>query len=66
MPCDDRRGSLAAALEPTGVAAVFVLQGTGSLSVARLHTAGAAHATELRGEPDAGTVCDELVILPAN
>jgi len=48
-PQQDLRAALETALAQHGSAA-FVLQGIGSLSVARLRFAGAAEVTELRGD----------------
>ena len=53
-PGDDLRAVLAAALAAHGVAAGFVLQGIGSLSVAQLRYAG---------RPEASTVGGDLEIL---
>jgi predicted DNA-binding protein with PD1-like motif len=46
----DLREVLAALPSQHGVAAAFVLQGIGSLSVARIRFAGAPDCTELRGD----------------
>jgi predicted DNA-binding protein with PD1-like motif len=46
----DLREALAALPASHGVGAAFVLQGIGSLSVARIRFAGAADFTELRGD----------------
>jgi predicted DNA-binding protein with PD1-like motif len=46
----DLRAELDAVLGRHGVAAGFVLQGIGSLSVARIRFAGLADCTELRGD----------------
>ena len=48
VPGDDLRGAIEAALRGHGAA--FVLQGIGSLSVARLRYAGVPAASELRGD----------------
>jgi predicted DNA-binding protein with PD1-like motif len=47
-PGDDLRSAIETALQAHGAA--FVLQGIGSLSVARLRFAGRPHADELRGD----------------
>lgn len=47
-PGDDLRGAIEAALRPCSAA--FVVQGIGSLSVARLRFAGWPHADELAGD----------------
>ena len=49
-PSDDLRASVVAALAGQGVAAGFVLQGIGSLSVAQLRYAGLPQPTALHGD----------------
>jgi len=49
-PGQDLRKMLEAVLVEQKLKAAFVLQGIGSLSIANLRYAGAAHATEFRGD----------------
>lgn len=49
LPGDDLRAAVVAALQTSGCAAAFVLQGIGSLSVAQLRLADQPEPTELRG-----------------
>ncbi|ACC72716.1 PPC domain-containing DNA-binding protein [Paraburkholderia phymatum] len=60
QPGQDLRDALEHTMHPVGATAVFVVQGIGSLSVARLRFAGVEHPTELRADLEiltlAGTV----------
>jgi hypothetical protein len=49
LPGDDLRAAVVAALQASGCAAAFVLQGIGSLSVAQLRLADQPEPTALRG-----------------
>ena len=60
LPGQDLRTALAAVLAEHHVSAAFVLQGIGSLSVARLRLAGAGLATELRGDIEILTLAGSL------
>ncbi|NNG22480.1 PPC domain-containing DNA-binding protein [Telluria aromaticivorans] len=59
-PRQDLRGALASILADTGGGAAFVLQGIGSLSVARIRFAGKPEATELRGDLEILTLAGSL------
>jgi uncharacterized protein len=59
-PGQDLRAALDAVLVDHGVSAAFVLQGIGSLSVARLRLAGARQAIELRGDLEILTLAGSL------
>jgi uncharacterized protein len=60
LPGDDLRGVLTAMLEQHGVRAAFVLQGIGSLCVARLRFAGATQPTELSRDLEILTLAGSL------
>ncbi|MES2759857.1 MAG: PPC domain-containing DNA-binding protein [Pseudomonadota bacterium] len=62
IPGDDLRLSLEAVLAWHRASAGFVLQGIGSLSVAHLRLAGAAQATELRGDLEILTLAGSLAL----
>ncbi|HEY3599072.1 MAG TPA: PPC domain-containing DNA-binding protein [Paraburkholderia sp.] len=57
---DDLRIALEAALTQHGLRAAFVIQGIGSLSVARLRLAGADSSTEFRGDLEILTLAGSL------
>ncbi|MBD8533106.1 MULTISPECIES: PPC domain-containing DNA-binding protein [unclassified Massilia] len=59
-PGQDLRGALGTVLAEHGVAAGFVLQGIGSLSVARIRFAGREEITELRGDLEILTLSGSL------
>lgn len=59
-PRQDLRAALEAALAGHGAEAGFVLQGIGSLSVARIRYAGVAEVTELRGDMEILTLAGTL------
>jgi predicted DNA-binding protein with PD1-like motif len=59
-PGQDLRTALEAILDQYEVDAAFVLQGIGSLSVAKLRLAGAAQATELAGDMEILTLAGSL------
>jgi len=59
-PQQDLRGALTALLPEQGVGAGFVLQGIGSLSVARIRCAGVDAITELRGDLEILTLAGSL------
>lgn len=59
-PQQDLRGALEALLPQHGSAAAFVLQGIGSLGVARIRFAGMDEATELRGDMEILTLSGSL------
>ena len=59
-PRQDLRGALEAVLAEQGVEAGFVLQGIGSLSVARIRFAGVDAITELRGDLEILTLSGSL------
>ena len=59
-PGQDLRGALGAVLAEQGVTAGFVLQGIGSLSVARIRFAGVDAITELRGDLEILTLSGSL------
>ena len=59
-PQQDLRGALAALLTEHGARAGFVLQGIGSLSVARIRFAGKDEITELRGDLEILTLAGSL------
>lgn len=61
-PNQDLRAALQAVLAEHSVSAAFVLQGIGSLSMARIRYAGMAHATELRGDLEILTLSGSLSI----
>ncbi|MES2320716.1 MAG: DUF296 domain-containing protein [Pseudomonadota bacterium] len=60
LPQQDLRVALEALLAAQGEAAAFVLQGIGSLSVARLRPAGRSDAFELRGDLEILTLAGTL------
>lgn len=59
-PQQDLRSALDALAHEHGLAAAFVLQGIGSLSVARIRFAGRSDATELRGDLEILTLAGSL------
>ncbi|SAK53755.1 DNA-binding protein [Caballeronia pedi] len=59
-PGDDLRAALDHAFHARGLSAAFVLQGIGSLSVARLRYAGRDDAAELRGDLEILTLAGTL------
>jgi predicted DNA-binding protein with PD1-like motif len=59
-PGDDLRASVVAALAGQGVAAGFVLQGIGSLSVAQLRYAGLPQPAALRGDLEILTLAGSI------
>ena len=59
-PGEDLRRALEAVLARQQASAAFVLQGIGSLSVAQLRLAGAAQATEIRGDLEILTLAGSL------
>ena len=59
-PQQDLRGALAALALENGWGAAYVLQGIGSLSVARIRFAGKGAATELRGDLEILTLAGSL------
>jgi predicted DNA-binding protein with PD1-like motif len=59
-PGEDLRLALAAVLARQQASAAFVLQGIGSLSVAQLRLAGAAQATEIRGDLEILTLAGSI------
>lgn len=59
-PGEDLRASLEAVLAMHKLSAGYVLQGMGSLSVAKIRYAGAAQATELRGDFEILTLAGSL------
>ncbi|BCQ25207.1 DUF296 domain-containing protein [Caballeronia sp. NK8] len=59
-PGDDLRAALDHAFLARGLSAAFVLQGIGSLSVARLRYAGRDDAAELRGDLEILTLAGTL------
>jgi predicted DNA-binding protein with PD1-like motif len=59
-PGQDVRTALDAILTEHGINAAFVLQGIGSLSVARLRLAGAGQPIELRGDLEILTLAGSL------
>jgi predicted DNA-binding protein with PD1-like motif len=59
-PGQDVRAALEATLREQGINAAFVLQGIGSLDVARLRLAGANEPTELRGDLEILTLAGSL------
>lgn len=59
-PGDDLRAALDAARAARGLSAAFVLQGIGSLSVARLRFAGADDAATLHGDIEILTLAGSL------
>ena len=59
-PGDDLRAALDQALRAHGLSAAYVLQGIGSLSVARLRYAGRDEAAELRGDLEILTLAGTL------
>jgi predicted DNA-binding protein with PD1-like motif len=59
-PQQDLRSALDALAREHGLAAPFVLQGIGSLSVARIRFAGRSDATELRGDLEILTLAGSL------
>jgi predicted DNA-binding protein with PD1-like motif len=60
VPGDDLRGALEAALRQLGVPAAFVIQGIGSLSVAKLRLAGADEAVEFHDDIEILTLAGSL------
>ncbi|SAK57876.1 DNA-binding protein [Caballeronia hypogeia] len=59
-PGDDLRAALDHAFRERGLSAAYVLQGIGSLSVARLRYAGRDDAAELRGDLEILTLAGTL------
>jgi predicted DNA-binding protein with PD1-like motif len=59
-PGDDLRTTLDQAFHARGLSAAFVLQGIGSLSVARIRYAGREDAAELRGDLEILTLAGTL------
>ncbi|MDR5747145.1 DNA-binding protein [Caballeronia sp. LZ029] len=59
-PGDDLRAALDHAFRTHGLSAAFVLQGIGSLSVARLRHAGRDEVSELRGDLEILTLAGTL------
>jgi predicted DNA-binding protein with PD1-like motif len=59
-PHQDLRSALDAVLSQHQLGAAFVLQGIGSLSVARIRFAGRSEATELRGDLEILTLAGSL------
>jgi predicted DNA-binding protein with PD1-like motif len=59
-PGDDLRGALEDVLRELNLAAVFVLQGIGSLSVAQLRFAGVEEPSELRGDLEILTLAGSI------
>ncbi|KND55897.1 hypothetical protein BPUN_1505 [Candidatus Paraburkholderia kirkii] len=59
-PGDDLRAALEHAFHARGLSAAFVLQGIGSLSVARIRYAGRDEAAELRGDLEILTLAGTL------
>ncbi|SAK99446.1 PPC domain-containing DNA-binding protein [Caballeronia ptereochthonis] len=59
-PGDDLRAALDHAFHARGLSAAFVLQGIGSLSVARIRYAGRDEAAELRGDLEILTLAGTL------
>ena len=59
-PGDDLRAALDEAFHARGLSAAFVLQGIGSLSIARLRFAGRDAAAELRGDLEILTLAGTL------
>ncbi|MET0807139.1 MAG: PPC domain-containing DNA-binding protein, partial [Pseudoxanthomonas sp.] len=59
-PQQDLRGALETLLSEHTVEAAFVLQGIGSLGVARMRFAGMSEATELRGDMEILTLSGSL------
>lgn len=59
-PGDDLRAALDHAFHARGLSAAFVVQGIGSLSVARLRYAGRDDAAELRGDLEILTLAGTL------
>jgi hypothetical protein len=59
-PQQDLRGALDTLAREHGLAAAFVLQGIGSLSIARIRFAGRSDATELRGDFEILTLAGSL------
>ncbi|WP_317205859.1 DNA-binding protein [Janthinobacterium sp.] len=60
LPGQDLRAALQTVLLEHGLAAAFVVQGIGSLSVAQLRLAGASQATTLRGDLEILTLAGTL------
>ena len=60
LPGQDLRAALEAVLAKHQMSAAFVLQGIGSLSVARLRLAGAERPTELHGDIEMLTLAGSL------
>ena len=60
LPGQDLRAALEALAATHGATAAFVLQGIGSLSVARIRYAGVARADELRGDLEILTLAGTL------
>lgn len=59
-PQQDLRAALEAAFAGHSATAAFVLQGIGSLSVARIRFAGMPHSTELHGDMEILTLAGTL------
>jgi uncharacterized protein len=59
-PGDDLRAALDRAFHARALSAAYVLQGIGSLSVARIRYAGRIDATELRGDLEILTLAGTL------
>ena len=59
-PGDDLRAALDHAFRARGLSAAYVLQGIGSLSVARIRYAGRDDASELHGDPEILTLAGTL------
>jgi predicted DNA-binding protein with PD1-like motif len=59
-PGDDLRGALEDVLRELNLAAAFVLQGIGSLSVAQLRFAGVEEPSELRGDLEILTLAGSI------
>jgi uncharacterized protein len=59
-PKQDLRIALESILSEHNISAAFVLQGTGSLSAARIRFAGMSEATELRGDLEILTLSGSL------
>ncbi len=60
LPQQDLRATLEALLARHGASAAFVLQGIGSLSMARLRFAGMTQVAELRGDMELLTIAGTL------
>jgi uncharacterized protein len=60
VPGDDLRVAIEEALRTLGAQAAYVVQGIGSLSVAKLRYAGADQPTELRGDLEILTLAGSI------